>query len=159
MTRLVVGALFLAIVVLSFFAGRVAALGPGVAVIPFAKVGAFGFGETDPATPTGAPYVVGVALAAGSTVLHSPTLAQKRASASLSMSGTASWGCCWTGVVTRLPRGTHICVTGPLGRWCGKSVGYGPAKRTERIADLSAVVFRDICGRLSMGLCRVVLTW
>ena len=76
-----------------------------------------------------------------------------------SVSGIASWGYGWAGVVTRLHRGTPICVTGPLGRWCGRSVGYGPAVSTHRIADLSATVFRDICGPLSKGLCRVVVRW
>jgi hypothetical protein len=75
----------------------------------------------------------------------------------LSIRGTASWGYGWSGVVTRLPRGTAICVTGPLGRWCGRSVGYGPAVYTHRIADLSRAVFASICGPLSQGLCRVTL--
>jgi hypothetical protein len=73
--------------------------------------------------------------------------------------GVASFGYGWVGVVTRLPRGTRICVTGPLGRWCGRSVGYGPAKWTHRIADLSPAVFSRICGPLSAGLCGVVLSW
>lgn len=75
------------------------------------------------------------------------------------LTGIASWGDDWSGVVTRLPRGTAICVAGALGRWCGPSVGYGPAVWTGRIADLSGAVFRDICGPTSMGLCTVTLTW
>ncbi len=73
--------------------------------------------------------------------------------------GIASWGAGWSGVVTRLPRGTRITVTGPLGSWSGRSVGYGPAKWTGRIADLSRGVFMAICGPLSRGLCRVELRW
>ena len=69
--------------------------------------------------------------------------------------GTASWGNGWTGVVTRLPRGTVIRVCGPLGCWSGRSVGYGPAVRTHRVADLSRSVFSRICGDPSAGLCRV----
>ena len=71
--------------------------------------------------------------------------------------GTASWGDGWTGVVTRLPRGTRIRVCGPLGCWSGRSVGYGPAVRTGRIADLSRAVFASVCGDPSIGLCRVSL--
>lgn len=73
--------------------------------------------------------------------------------------GTASWGDGWHGVVTRLPRGTRICVRGPLGSWCGRSVGYGPAAYTHRVADLSRAVFRLVCGPLSAGLCRVGVSW
>lgn len=76
------------------------------------------------------------------------------------LSGTASWGCCWAGVVTRLRRGTPIRVCGPIPPcWSGRSEGYGPAVWTGRIADLSMAVFTAICGPLSRGLCRVVLTW
>ena len=71
--------------------------------------------------------------------------------------GIASWGDGWSGVVTRLPRGTAIIVCGPLACWSGRSVGYGPAKRTGRIADLSRAVFAHICGAPSRGLCRVIL--
>ena len=72
--------------------------------------------------------------------------------------GVASWGDGWTGVVTRLPRGTAIRVCGPLGCWSGRSVGYGPAARTGRVADLSRAVFARICGSPSMGLCPVTVT-
>jgi len=71
--------------------------------------------------------------------------------------GTASWGRGWAGVVTRLPRGTRIRVCGRLGCWSGRSVGYGPARRTHRVADLSRPVFARICGSPSMGLCRVTV--
>jgi hypothetical protein len=90
----------------------------------------------------------------GSASTPAPTVTD---SFRLSIRGTASWGYGWSGVVTRLPRGTAICVTGPLGRWCGRSVGYGPAVYTHRIADLSRAVFASICGPLSQGLCRVTL--
>lgn len=76
-----------------------------------------------------------------------------------SLRGVASWGLGWKGVVTRLPRGTRITVTGPRGTWAGRSVGFGPAVWTHRIADLSATVFRAICGSLSAGLCYVTLSW
>jgi len=75
------------------------------------------------------------------------------------VTGEASWGDGWSGIVTRLPRGTPICVTGKLGQWCGPSVGYGPQEWTGRIADLSRAVFADICGDPDMGVCPVVLTW
>lgn len=75
------------------------------------------------------------------------------------LAGIGSWGDGWSGVVTRLPRGTRICVTAKLGRWCGRSTGYGPAVWTGRIADLSRAVFVEICGPLSAGLCPVVVTW
>lgn len=76
-----------------------------------------------------------------------------------SVSGVASWGYFDGHVVTRLPRGTTILVTGPLGSWAGKSWGYGPAKWTRRVVDLDASVFRAICGSLSRGLCHVKLEW
>lgn len=72
--------------------------------------------------------------------------------------GTASWGDGWPGVVTRLPRGTRICVAGPIGSWCGRSTGYGPAAYTHRVADLSRAAFRLVCGDPSIGLCRVRVT-
>jgi hypothetical protein len=75
------------------------------------------------------------------------------------VSGIASWGYGWVGVVTRLPRGTAITVCGALGCWSGRSTGYGPAVWTHRIADLSRSVFAAICGAPSKGLCRVTLTW
>ncbi len=73
--------------------------------------------------------------------------------------GTGSWGDGWSGVVTRLPRGTVIQVCGPLACWSGRSVGYGPAKWTGRITDMSRTVFSEVCGAPSMGLCRVTLRW
>lgn len=73
--------------------------------------------------------------------------------------GIASWGPFHGHVVTRLPRGTSILVTGPLGAWTGSSWGYGPAKWTNRIVDLDASVFKMICGPLSRGLCNVTLAW
>jgi len=76
-----------------------------------------------------------------------------------SLTGIASWGYGWAGVVTRLPRGTPICVYGPIGHWCGRSEGYGPAKRTGRIADLSKAVFADVVGDPRIGLGKVKLTW
>jgi len=77
----------------------------------------------------------------------------------VSLSGIASWGYGWSGVVTRLPRGTQITVTGPLGSWSGRSVGYGPAVWTDRIADLSRSVFELICGDPRMGLCKVTVSY
>ena len=88
-----------------------------------------------------------------------PTSSAPVPQASTHLTGIASWGYGWSGVVTRLRRGTAICVTGPLGKWCGRSVGYGPALWTHRIADLSPTVFVTICGPLSRGLCKVVLSW
>lgn len=78
---------------------------------------------------------------------------------SKSLSGTASWGDFDGHVVTRLPRGTSIVVVGPTGTWRGKSWGYGPAKWTGRIVDLDVLVFEDICGPRSQGLCQVTLYW
>ena len=73
------------------------------------------------------------------------------------LSGTASWGWGWSGVVTRLPRGTRIRVCGPLACWSGRSEGHGPAAWTGRIADLSRSVFARLCGDPARGLCRVTL--
>jgi len=89
--------------------------------------------------------VVRVRPASGSVTAPHPSI----------LRGIASWGDGWVGVVTRLQRGTPICVTGPRGRWCGRSTGYGPARWTGRIADLSRLVFVAICGPASLGLCRV----
>jgi hypothetical protein len=76
----------------------------------------------------------------------------------LSIRGTASWGYGWSGVVTRLPRGTAIRVCGALGCWSGRSVGYGPQASTGRIADLSRTVFASICGDpILLGLCHVTV--
>jgi hypothetical protein len=125
---------------------------PGVQTIPATKEPAQAAvlfeRESDPGHRTPPP----MASAAQSRPVQRPL-------ALASISGIASWGRPWAGVVTRLPRGTRICVTGPLGWWCGRSVGYGPARRTGRIADLSATVFGLICGPLSRGLCRVTLSW
>lgn len=71
--------------------------------------------------------------------------------------GTASWGYGWSGVVTRLPRGTRIRVCGARGCWSGRSTGFGPQASTGRIADLSRAVFADICGDPALGLCPVLL--
>lgn len=76
-----------------------------------------------------------------------------------SLTGIASWGYFSGHVVTRLPRGTPITVTGPLGSWSGKSWGYGPAKWTGRIVDADREVFRLLCGDPSKGLCTVTLEW
>ena len=74
--------------------------------------------------------------------------------------GEASWGYGFYGhVVTRYPRGTIIRVCGKLG--CTgrvKSWGYGPAKRTGRIADLDINVFRNVCGDpIRLGVCQIRL--
>ena len=100
--------------------------------------------------------------APAATTTREPSRPALRAKAPVpghSIRGVASWGCCWPAVVTRLPRGTRITVCGRLGCWSGRSVGYGPAKRTHRIADLSPAVFERICGSLAAGLCEVVLSW
>lgn len=76
-----------------------------------------------------------------------------------SLRGIASWGPFGGHVVTRLPRGTSITIIGPLGRWSGLSWGYGPAKWTNRIADLDVTVFENVCGPRSIGLCKVTLIW
>jgi hypothetical protein len=73
--------------------------------------------------------------------------------------GEASWGYGFRGhVVTRYRRGTTIRVCGKLG-CTGKvrSWGYGPAKRTGRIADLDVGVFENVCGPRSMGTCNITL--
>ena len=73
--------------------------------------------------------------------------------------GEASWGYGFKGnVVTRYPRGTVIRVCGRLG-CTGKvrSWGYGPAKRTGRIADLDVAVFENVCGPRGMGVCQIRL--
>lgn len=113
-----------------------------------AALTAFGQDEPDPArarTPITRADVHPVAAPAG----RSPRL----------LRGIASWGRGWAGVVTRLPGGTRIRVCGRLGCWSGRSTGYGPARWTHRIADLSPAVFREICGPLSAGLCRVTVAW
>lgn len=77
---------------------------------------------------------------------------------SQSLRGTASWGYFGGHVVTRLPRGTHIEVVGPLGTWRGVSWGYGPAAWTGRIVDLDYSVFKQLCGDpVRLGLCTVTL--
>ncbi len=76
-----------------------------------------------------------------------------------SLRGIASWGPFSGHVVTRLPRGMPIVVTGPLGTWRGVSWGYGPAAWTGRIADLDRSVFAAICGPPSRGICTVTLRW
>jgi hypothetical protein len=79
--------------------------------------------------------------------------------ASKVITGEASWGYGFKGhVVTRYPRGTVIRVCGRLG-CTGKvlSWGYGPAKRTGRIADLDVSVFENVCGPRSMGVCQIKL--
>jgi hypothetical protein len=76
------------------------------------------------------------------------------------LAGEASWGDDWTGVVTRLPRGTAICVAGKLGHWCGLSIGYGPAIWTGRIVDFDRATFHDVRGDpVVLGTCQVVLSW
>jgi len=75
------------------------------------------------------------------------------------ITGEASWGYGFKGhVVTRYPRGTVIRVCGPIG-CTGKvrSWGYGPAKRTGRIADLDVNVFEDVCGPRGRGVCDITL--
>ena len=151
MTRLLIAALFLAIVVLAFEAGRASAYRPtlGPAQSPVAM------GANPGAERTGAPLSVPPTVPGGTPAPPSSGIS----AAGHTISGTASWGYGWSGAVTRLRRGTPICVTGPLGRWCGRSVGYGPAKWTGRIVDLSASLFRELCGPLSRGLCTVRLSW
>jgi len=61
------------------------------------------------------------------------------------------------GIVTRLPRGTWVCVTGPAGTACGHSVGYGPAAWTHRLVDLDRSTFVRVCGALALGLCAVTM--
>jgi len=75
-----------------------------------------------------------------------------------SITGEASWGPFKGHVVTRYPRGTVIRVCGRIG-CTGKvlSWGYGPAKRTGRIADLDVRVFENVCGPRSMGVCQIKL--
>ena len=76
-----------------------------------------------------------------------------------SITGEASWGYGFHGhVVTRYARGTVIRVCGRIG-CTGKvlSWGYGPAKRTGRIADLDVRIFENVCGPRSMGVCTIKL--
>jgi hypothetical protein len=155
--RILFAGLSLAVVLTAFAAGRASASRGAPLVIPAAVVVipvTAGDGEPDlegfrrpPSTlPASSPAVA-------STPRPGPRPANR------SITGIASWGTGWVGVVTRLPRGTWIRVCGALGCWSGRSVGYGPARWTGRIADLSRAVFADICGLPSMGLCRVVLSW
>ena len=56
----------------------------------------------------------------------------------------------------RLPKGTHVTLSGPGGTWEAVVNDYGPAKRTGRIADIAVGRWEDICGvPRSLGLCRV----
>lgn len=102
------------------------------------------------ATPVASPQ-------AGTT--QPSTTPKPRQSNKVVRHGEASWGYGFHGhVVTRYPRGTVIRVCGRLG--CTgkvKSWGYGPAKRTGRIADLDVHVFENVCGPRSMGVCQIRL--
>ena len=63
-------------------------------------------------------------------------------------------------LASRLPKGTRLRVCGPAGCISGTVNDYGPSKRLhpERIVDLSAYWFTNVCGPLSMGLCKVTVT-
>lgn len=130
---------------------------------PHAEPTAWAPVPTSSPTPTASPSATGTRAAptgtpgAATPPAHAPRPTGRIGTASERLTGTASWGYGWSGVVTRLPRGTRICVRGPLGSWCGRSVGYGPAAYTRRIADLSRAVFEKVCGDPSAGLCRIVL--
>jgi hypothetical protein len=118
------------------------------------------------ATPRAGPVIPSASLTARETdrtQLGVPQRAGLRPTASRgtphSIRGIASWGPFSGHVVTRLPRGTPIVVTGPLGTWRGLSWGYGPQARTGRIADLDRGVFAAICGPPSRGICTVTLRY
>jgi hypothetical protein len=151
--------LLLALICLAFEAGRVSAHHPAprppaqtasanaaASVAPLAT-----FSELATEAPDLGATVVPLAVASprpvAVSVVRPPRLVR----------GIASWGDGWAGVVTRLPRGTWIRVCGALGCWSGRSVGFGPAVATGRIADRSAAVFAAICGAPSMGLCSITL--
>ena len=73
--------------------------------------------------------------------------------------GIASWVAPRYGksyLAMRLPKGTHVTLSGPGGTWEAVVNDYGPAKRTGRIADIAVGRWEDICGvPRSLGLCRV----
>ena len=161
--QVVIGLLWLSIVACAFFAGRASATSRTGQHVAATFSEAPRIGETRQGLARireQVPRSGGASPSPTATVRETspqPTPGPARATVPVSVSGIASWGDGWTGVVTRFPRGTPIRVCGPLGCWSGRSVGYGPAVWTGRIADLSRAVFSEICGDPAMGLCRVVL--
>lgn len=79
--------------------------------------------------------------------------------ADVTLEGIASWVAPRYGksyLAMRLPKGTHVTLSGPGGTWEAVVNDYGPAKRTGRIADIAVGRWEDICGvPRSLGLCRV----
>lgn len=92
---------------------------------------------------------------AGSTPAPSAT----QTAADVTLEGIASWVAPRYGrnyLAMRLPKGTHVTLSGPGGTWEAVVNDYGPAKRTGRIADIAVGRWEDICGvPRSLGLCRV----
>ena len=63
-------------------------------------------------------------------------------------------------LASRLPKGTHLRVCGPVGCISGHVTDYGPSKRihSDRIVDLSASWFQVVCGPLWSGVCWVTVS-
>ena len=76
--------------------------------------------------------------------------------------GTASWVRASLGahyLASRLPKGTRLRITGPLGSVVRTVNDYGPSRKVfpGRIVDLSRHDFTVVCGSPSIGVCRVTV--
>ena len=81
--------------------------------------------------------------------------------ADVTLEGIASWVAPRYGksyLAMRLPKGTHVTLSGPGGTWEAVVNDYGPAKRTGRIADIAVGRWEDITGLdRSLGLARITV--
>ena len=58
-----------------------------------------------------------------------------------------------------VPFGTKVSIKGPSGQFEGVLKDRGPNKRLKRAADLSPIIFKEVCGPLSLGVCNVEITY
>ena len=116
-----------------------------------------GIGATRGGAPSPSPAVVNVTTSEGT---DGPADSHAGGTAAdVTLEGIASWVAPRYGksyLAMRLPKGTHVTLSGPGGTWEAVVNDYGPAKRTGRIADIAVGRWEDICGvPRSLGLCRV----
>jgi expansin (peptidoglycan-binding protein) len=77
------------------------------------------------------------------------------------ISGVASWyksRCNCNAMTSQIWRGKSVIIKGPKGKMRVKITDSGPEARLHRVADLNPYVFTHVCGSLSKGICKVVIT-
>lgn len=92
---------------------------------------------------------------------HPPRPQPSSSSAPKRLVGRASWYSSWCNCIAmRQWRGRTVLVTGPAGSSKVRITDYGPSKRLfpERVIDLNPDTFREVCGPLKIGTCKVIVT-